>query len=395
MHRNKALRYTMFGSLYFTQGTILSYFTALNALYFLSRGLDMSAVGVFGAIALLPFVIKIFLGMLSDRINLLGFGHRKPYILIGLMVQIICLIVVPFVDPAQYYWGFVAIAFTLQMGMALYDTCTDGLALDTTPQEEQGTIQGFMVGGRALAVVVTASVVGLLAEYVSWTAVFWLLAAFTLIPIPLVLTAKEPDRLSGEEFDWSAFAAFKQKTVIFLSLLGFIFFFIIAGVNQLVNPFLETEFGISLSQAGFYTTVWGIGVVLGGVFGGRIYGKIGMRNATMAAMLVGLVGTLLLAFTGGPVMAWPLVALFGLAYGTQQTVFFALAMKHTVPHIAASMFAILLAVTNVAQGAGMAVSGLLSDSIGFRIAFGVLAVLNLLILPLLPTIFGKKASDSV
>ena len=54
----------MFASLYFTQGTILSYFTALNALYLLSRGLTMTDVGVFAAIALLPFVLKIFLGIL-------------------------------------------------------------------------------------------------------------------------------------------------------------------------------------------------------------------------------------------------------------------------------------------------------------------------------------------
>jgi PAT family beta-lactamase induction signal transducer AmpG len=155
MHRNKTLRYTMFGSLHFTQGTILSYFTALNALYFLLHGLIMTDVGIFGAIALLPFVIKVFLGMLSDRVNLFGWGHRKPYFQIGLLVQLVCLVVVPFVDPAENYRGFVAIAFILQMGMALYDTCTDGLALDTTPPEEQGTIQGFMVGGRAFAIILT------------------------------------------------------------------------------------------------------------------------------------------------------------------------------------------------------------------------------------------------
>lgn len=391
MHRNKFLRYSMFGSLYFTQGTVLSYFTALNALYFLSRGLTMTDVGVFGFIALIPFVIKIFLGMLSDRVNLLGLGHRKPYILLGLLIQTACLAVAPLIDPAQYYWGFVALAFILQMGMALYDTCTDGLALDTTPENEQGTIQGFMVGGRALAVVVTASVVGLLAEYVSWTAVFWLLAVITLVPVPLVLGAREPERTKGEEFDWSAFAAFKQKTVILLALLGFVFFFVIAGANQIVNPFLQTEFDISLSQAGYYTTVWGVGVVLGGVFGGRIYNRIGMRNASLSAMGVGLVGILLLAFTGGPGMAWPLVAAFGLAYGTQQTVYFALAMKYTDSRIAASMYSILMAVTNIAQGAGMAVSGLLSDAAGFRWTFVVLAALNLLILPLLPGLFGRRA----
>ena len=395
MYENKTLRYGMFGLLYFTQGTILSYFTALNALYFLSRGLSMTDAGVFGLIALIPFVIKIFLGMLSDRINLFKAGHRKPYILIGLAVQVLCLILVPSIDPGRYFWVFVSVAFILQLGMALYDTCTDGLALDTTPTDEEGTIQAFMVGGRALGVVVTASAVGLLAQYVSWTAVFWLLAVVTLIPVPLVLGVKEGERTVARAFDWKAFGAFKQPAVMFLALLGFLFFMSIAGVNQLVNPFLQETFGISLSMAGYYTTVWGVGVVLGGSFGGRLYSRIGMRNSSIAAIITGLAGICLLAAITSPIVAWPLVFIFGLAYGAQQSVYYALSMHYTDARIAASMFSILMAVTNVAQGAGMALSGILSDSIGFRITFIILGVLNLLAIPLLPAIFGQKTKTSV
>lgn len=390
MYQNKALRYTMFGSLYFTQGTILSYFTALNAIYFLSRGLSMTDVGIFASIALIPFILKIFLGMLSDRFNLVGMGHRKPYILIGLLIQVLCLIAAPFVDPAQYYWGFVGLAFTIQTGMALYDTCTDGLALDTTPEEEQGLIQGFMVGGRAFGVVLTAAVLGLLAEYVGWTAVFWLLAALTLIPIPMVLGIKEGERFVAKKFDWGAFRAFRQKTVVYLAILGFVFFFVIAGANVLVNPFLDEEFGISLTMAGFYTAVWGLGVVVGGILGGRLYSWIGRRNITWIAILGGFVGVGMLIFTTGPGLAWILVAIFGLAYGLQNTVYFALAMKYTDPRIAASMFSILMAVTNVAQGAGMAVSGMLSDKASYRLAFGVLAIINLLAIPLISLVFSEQ-----
>jgi len=93
-------------------------------------------------------VLKIFLGMLSDNVNPLGLGYRKPYILLGLAIQIGCLIVAPLIDPAQYFWGFAALAFVLQLGMTLYDTCTDGLALDTTPEEELITIQGWRSAAR-------------------------------------------------------------------------------------------------------------------------------------------------------------------------------------------------------------------------------------------------------
>lgn len=389
--RNNFSRNLMFGSLYFSQGTILSYFTALNAIYFLYKGLSMTDVGIFASIALIPFVIKVFLGMLSDRVNLFGLGHRKPYIVIGLFIQFVCLIVVPFIDPAQNYWGFVALAFTLQMGMALYDTCTDGLALDTTPEEEEGLIQGVMVGGRALGVVVTASLVGLLAENVSWSAVFWTLAAFTLIPLPLVFKVDETDRVGEREFNWEAFSAFRDKSVIALAAVGFVFFLVIAGTNQLVNPFLETEFGISLSMAGLFTTVWGVGVVFGGVVGGMLIQKIGKSLGTKFALGLSFISVLSLFFITDTNMAWPLVGLFGIAYGTYQTVYYALAMNFTDARIAASMFSILMAVVNISQGVGMALSGIMADSVGFRWTFVVLAVLNFLALPLLPAMFRKTS----
>jgi len=57
------------------------------------------------------------------------------------------------------------------------------------------------------------------------------------------------------------------------------------------------------------------------------------------------------------------------------------------------MFSILMAVTNVAQGAGMAISGISADAVGFRWTFAILALLNILALPLLPVIFGKRGSS--
>ena len=81
--------------------------------------------------------------------------------------------------------------------------------------------------------------------------------------------------------------------------------------------------------------------------------------------------------------------LFGLSYGTYQTLYYALAMQSTDPRIAASMFSIMMAATNIAQGAGMAVSGILTDNVGFRWTFAALALLNLLALPLRkPTLGG-------
>lgn len=393
MNRSKTYRYSMFALLYFAQGAILSYFTALNAIYLLSFDLSMSEIGLISGIALTPFVLKIFLGMLSDRINFFNLGYRKPYIVIGLIMQAVCLVLVPLINPRTSFFLYGLLAFLVMSGMALYDTCTDGLALDTTPTEEEGTIQGFMVGGRAMGVVFLSSLIGVLAQKVSWTAAFWSLAILSLLPLILVLGYREPERASDIKFEWKAFAAFKYWPIVALGLLGALYSIIINGANEIVNPFLQENFGIGVMKAGFYTTVWGIGVVVGSLSGGRLVDRIGQKRALQSALIVSLLAIGFLTFTNSPGMAWILVVMFGLAFGYYETVYFAISMEKTDPRIAASMFAILMAIANIGTGIGLPLSGVFSDLIGFRWTFFVLAMLNLLAIPLLPGIFGKKKAD--
>jgi PAT family beta-lactamase induction signal transducer AmpG len=400
MSRHKFVRYLTFGSLYFTQGTILGFFAALNALYLLDHGLDMTDVGIFGFIALLPFVLKIGLGILSDRVNLFGMGHRKPYIFIGLAVQFLCLLAAPFINPGTHFWGYVAVAFIMQLGMALYDTCTDGLALDTTPEEEQGTIQGFMVGGRAVGSIVAASVVGFLAENVSWLAVFWVLAGLTLLPVPLMFFVREAAREVEKRFNWSAFKAFNGRTFL-AGGLGLMMFMIILGANQLVNPYLEKQFGISLTAIGLITSLWSLGVVGGSLVGGWLMRKLQARRALAVGVVLLSVAIAALAFFIQPALglnlAIALVIFFGVAYGTYQTEYFAVAMGFVDPRIAASMYAILMAFTNIGQGIGMYLTGALADGVGYQTTFLILLGLNLLILPLLSLVFrpGKEKAEVV
>jgi len=390
--QNKLLRFSMFALLYFTQGTILGYFASLNALYMLDSGLDMAKVGIFASIALIPFVIKIFFGMLSDRVNLLKLGHRRPYIVIGLLVQFICLLLVANINPGQHYWTYVAIAFILQLGMAFYDTCTDGLALDITPAHERGILQGFMVGGRSIGVIVAASAAGFIAQRMGWSSVFYFLAILTLIPLPLIFFIKEITRAPEMRFNWSAFKAFKNKQVIAAAIVGLIVFLVIVGANQNVNPHLTSRFNIDLSTAGLVTTVWGIGCVAGAFLGGFIMDKTGNRNALLLSLILVVPALIFIAFVPSKPLMWAAAVFFGIAYGLSQAVYFALAMKYTQPSIAASMYSILMAVTNIGQGIGLGVAGGLAKSSGFPIVFLIFAGLMFLILPFFPILFRKKAA---
>lgn len=388
--KSKAFRYSLFGSLYFVQGAIMGFFTALNAIYLLSFDVSMTQIGIMGMLAMIPFVIKIFLGMLSDKVNLLGLGYRKPYIIIGLLIQALCLVFVGYINPGTHFWLYALTAFTLMMGMALYDTTTDGLALDTTLKEEEGTVQGIMVGGRALGVVGISAVIGILAENSSWMTAFWFLAAVTLIPLLLIFFVVEPVKSLEKIFQWKAFSAFRSWPIIALGILGALYSLIINGTNQIVNPYLQKLFEFGPKQLGFYTMYWGLGVVAGSLLGGKLVDKVGQKRSVWAAMIVSIIAVLLFLVVPNGLIAVVVVILFGIAFGYYETVYFAISMEKTDPRIAASMFSILMAVANVGTGIGLALSGSLVDSIGYPLTFVAIALLNILALPLIGAIFGRN-----
>jgi PAT family beta-lactamase induction signal transducer AmpG len=389
----KSFRFIIFGLLYFIQGAILSFFTGFNGIYLLSFGVDMKGVGLIGLIGMLPFVLKIFLGILSDRVNLFGLGFRKPYIIIGVVIQVVSLVIVPLIDPGESFGLYALLAFLLMMGMALYDTATDGLALDTTREEEQGTIQGLMVGGRALGVALISVFFGFFANYFSWHYAFWSLALISVIALVLSFFIKEERIKAHPAFEWKAFKTLGRKNILSLAILGALYSLIINSVAEIMNPFFESRFTITPLIAGLYSAVWGLGIVIGGVLGGRETDKLGHRKSVVIAMVISLVSIVLFLVAPNQYLAFGIALVFGFAYGFYETVYFATSMARTDPRIAASMFSILMAIANIGTGIGLAITGVLVDGMGYPWTFIVLAGLNLLALPLIPVVFGKPSTE--
>jgi predicted MFS family arabinose efflux permease len=237
--------------------------------------------------------------------------------------------------------------------------------------------------------VITSALLGLVVQNFSWPAGFILLAVVTLLPLPLVLQAKEADREAASRFEWSAFKSFTRSHVIALGVLGALYSLIINGANQLVNPFLVERFQIGIATAGYVATVVGLGTILGGLVGGSITDRIGQKRSVQTAILVTILGVGLLPAISAPWMAWALVFIFGFAFGFYETVYFAISMRVTDGRIAATMFSILMAVANIGTGIGLGLTGALADSLGFVVTFLIIAALNILALPLIRMIFAR------
>ncbi|MCA9959438.1 MAG: MFS transporter, partial [Anaerolineales bacterium] len=200
---SRRFRLILFAMLYFVQGSALAYFRNFQKPYLDSFGIDADLIGLLTTILLLPFILKIFIGMLSDRVSLFGHGHRKPYIVLGLLLAVVAFTAVSFVSPDHNFTLF-AILITLgSFSVALFDSTTDGLAIDSTPSAEYGTVQGTMVGGRALGFIILSLIFGLLVQSQGYRIVFLIIAASMLLPLLWVLRVQEPpQRDNSQTFNW-------------------------------------------------------------------------------------------------------------------------------------------------------------------------------------------------
>jgi PAT family beta-lactamase induction signal transducer AmpG len=361
----------------------MSHFLTFNILYLGEAGYGPDDIGFFQAILVIPFILKVFLGMVSDGVNLFGWGHRKPYILIGLLTQAIVIVLVPHISVSEGLQAYALVLLLGAVGMALYDTCTDGLALDTTPESERGLVQGIMTGARAAGILIMLLVGGWLADSLGWPAFFYSLVVLTLLPLPLVLLLKEdPSQMHRRKFQWSAFKAFRQGGVILVAFLGLLYAFSLDGVLTFLSDHLRETFRVSLGNIGTLVALSMVGRILGAATNSWLTDRIGHRQSLFVASVLAFGACVGLSLGGGVALIALFGFLFGLAYGYYTAVYAAVAMDFSDPHISASMFATFMMFVNLGTAVGQPVAGVLTESLGFNwmvLLMGTINLLNILV----------------
>ncbi len=392
---SRMVRFTLFSSVYFVEGAVLTYFSAFNVLYLRSFNLSYSLIGIVGGITLIPFVLKIFIGLLSDKVNLFGFGYRKPYIVTGLVLQSAAFLLIPLIDPGKAFPLYVVAMIAASLGMSTYDTTTDGLSIDSTPAEDRGLVQGLMVGGRALGSVVTATIMGFLSAGGRWSFIFIMMALLGLLTlIPALLVDDKRGHADLQPLPADVRGGLRNTSFLLFLLLGIVYPLALYSAQGMVGAFLKEGVGVSLAAVGLYTSVFGIGTIVGGLAGGPLMRKAGERTSLVLAVAVTSLVTFALAVAPSAGMLWAVVFLFGLAFGYYETVYFAMGMEYSNPRIAAFMFAFIMAVGNIGIGLGQPLAGVLVDTVGFRSMFAAFGAVHLIALPLVFLIFAlrKKAA---
>ena len=390
MADTKAKRLGFFGSIYFVEGAVLTLFSSYMIIYLRQWKLSFTQIGVISAIALMPTILKMLIGILSDKWSPFKLGHRKPYILLGLILQGVGYLFLPYISPVGSYGLYLFVSFMIALGMATYDTTTDGLGIDITPEGERSLVQSACVGGRAGSSVITGLVFGLLAAKGLWKYAFWMVGLLSLLELFLLSFVHEKPQGERVEFDRSALKEMVKPAYLLYVLIGTLFPLALYSTYSMLTVYLKENFGIGMGQIAVLTALYGVGAVAGGVAGGPLMKRFGRRTSLYSAAIFTAAATLFVGLLPSAGLAWAVVPLFGVAFGYYETTYFALGMDFSDPRIAAFMFSVAMAFGNVGIAGGSALSGVLVDKAGFRVMFIVYAAVNVLMVPLTYAMFKSR-----
>jgi len=218
-----------------------------------------------------------------------------------------------------------------------------------------------------------------------------MIAGLTVLVFILALFVKEDrERTSENAYSKEALRSFKNPSFLFFLLLGIIYPLALYSAQGMVGAYLNEGLNISLATVGIYTSVFGVGTILGGIIGGPLMRKIGERKSIYIAVILTALVTYALAITPTAGFLWVVVFLFGFAFGYYETVYFAMGMAFTDPRIAAFMFSVIMAVGNFGIAAGQPLAGSLVENMGFKSMFTIFATLHLLALPVVYMVFRLR-----
>lgn len=404
LSEHRSLRVVTLFLLYVAQGLPLGLVDFALPAWLAQNGASAAAIGGVLAMATLPWTFKLAYGFVMDRYAFLAMGRRRPWIIVGQIGLIASLVAMAVTNPGAVQIGAItAFAFSLGLWSAAQDVAVDGLAVDILPPDEIERVNGFMFGGQAIGIAAGAAVGGYLIAWHGLPAAALALAGLLTAILALVLFVRE--RPGERLLPWNLGAPSQRNLDLHVGAFGPIFRNLFAAMFTretliLIPAFMAASaaYGIFLGLAPIFSTEtlgwekatysgWGSQASLvAGIAGGLIFGAAAGRWGARRMFIVGALGFAGSALAMGALEAsWGESAIFIAAifvFSILRTLNLvtvgALGMRLCVPAIAATQFAVFMAIANLGKAMASASLGWLDSLGGIPAMFTAMAVCSLI-----------------
>ena len=339
--------------------------------------IDPARLGLLTALTVLiggvaPIIIQPTIGLISDY-TVTRWGRRKPYIVIGTLLDMVFLFALA---SSNAFLGIVVFYFLLQLSSNFAQGPFQGYVPDLVPARQVGLASGLMgtmivlgtIGGIGIA---TAWAGG--GEFVLPTLALGVVELVTMVV--LVLTVDEGRRAPERTMSWWAVArsAWGRDILAERNLLWVLAvrLFFLAGYASTTFgiPYFMRSLGQSRPEANetFFigSAIIGVATAVAAIPGGRLSDRYGRRPVIWGASVIAAVG--LLGVAVAPSVPWAIgsFVLFGIGMGTFLSGDWAL-MTDVIPkHTSGRYMGILNAGTAMAQPVFLLVGGVALDLTGF------------------------------
>ena len=290
-------------TLYFAEGLPNVVVTALSIVMYMQMGLSDAEVGLYTGWLALPWVIK---PLWSPFIDLLK--TKRWWVLAMQLLMGSALAGIAFTLPtALWFQGSMAFLFLMAFASATHDISADGFYMIELDAHNQSKYVGLRNTFYRLAVIFVngalVSLAGLLEHHFhmtivyTWTLIFYALAAIfigiylyhcKMMPRPAedVSSEKSVSEVAHElrTIIGSFFCKFGLKETLFVMLFLLLYRFPEALLNTMTKTFLmrsNAEGGLGLTPEEYglaQGTVGLIGLLLGGILGGVLVSRDGMKK---------------------------------------------------------------------------------------------------------------------
>ncbi|NBW75786.1 MAG: MFS transporter [Sphingomonadaceae bacterium] len=400
-HRN--LRFATIILLYFAQGLPFGLVDFALPAWLAQNGASAGAIGGVLAMIALPWTLKLPYGLAMDRYVFLAMGRRRPWIIAGQLGLALSFVALALANPGVSETGLIAgFVFALGLSSAVQDVAVDGLAVDILPPDEIERVNGYMFGAQAIGIAVGAALSGYLIAWFGLPAAMLTLASAVVAILVMVLFVRE--RPGERLLPWSAGEASQRNLDLHLGAFGPIvrnlFLAMFTRQTLLLVPALiaiVVSWGIFLGLAPLLATQvlgwekavysgWtGQASLVAGLAGALLFGGIAARWGArrifvICAVIAGGLAAAAYFLQGlwaNPAFLVALIFIYTALAVLRGVVSGSLAMRLCLPVIAATQFAVFMALLNLGRTLAAFSLGWLDGLGGLPAMFAAMVICNL------------------
>lgn len=338
------------------------------------QGVDLATIGLMTLVGL-PYTLKFIWAPLLDRYTLPFLGRRRGWLLLAQLFLMFSIAGLGLSAPALHPWLMAFMALLVTFFSATQDITVDAYRREDLADEELGLGSALYVNGYRLGMLLASGGGLILADQISYSLVYLIMAGCMLPGI--LTTIKTPEPVIPYEAPKTLKAAVLEPLIEYFSrnqsfwMLAFILFYKIGDsmASAITIPFYM-DIGFSKTEIGAIVKLFGFWATIAGTLGGGIIMlRIGINRSLWIfgfLQAVSTAGFAILAITGYNLSLLAAVIAFeNLSSGMGTSAYVAFMASITHKKFTATQYALLTSLMGIPRVMASAPTGFLAKYLGW------------------------------